>query len=112
MPRKLRNATPRRRRKSGQTGQLELPLPAPQERQSLALALDRLAKEDDDALLAAAVRRLREGKPSTPQPAFLARGWADSTPETIMAEVMVKVGRDWNDPEMEAHGLRMLRRLH
>jgi hypothetical protein len=64
-------------------------------------ASGRLTREDE-ALLAAAVRRLRAR----------ARQWLPPmlqlTPEALLGWSMVKTARAWNDPELEQAGLKLM----
>lgn len=77
-------------------------LSTPLERELLARALDHVAKEEDDALLAAAVRRLRRGTTQWLPPML------EFTPMGLLGQAAVKVGREWNDPALESAGLRLM----
>jgi hypothetical protein len=113
VPRKTRSATrkPRRHRTASSPGQLELfpceflrpPVRStPLERELLARAFDRIAKQEDDELLAAAVRRLR-GRTRQWLPPML-----EFTPMGLLGQAVVKVGQQWNDPALEYAGLRLM----
>src|SRR5262245_46553900 len=118
MPRKPRSTRkPRQRRKlSAPSGQLELPLPDPEMerlREGLANALPgwgvvrrvlgddtpRLGKEEDDALLAAALKRLRAHSVQWVPPML------EHTPISLLGWWAVVMARDWNDPDLERAGL-------
>src|SRR5262245_13690982 len=126
MPRKSRSTRkPRQRQKASvPSGELELPLPDPDvERVKAGLAktlpgwavvrqvlgddTPQLGNEEDDALLAAALKRLRARSTLWVPPLL------EVTPMALLGWCAILTARDWNDPELERAGLKLMGyRLH
>src|SRR5262245_44616435 len=62
----------------------------------------RLGNEEDDALLAAALKRLR-GRSIQWMPPML-----EFTPVSLLGWCAVLTARDWNDPDLERAGLQLM----
>jgi len=75
---------------------------APLERELLARAFERIAEEDGDELLAAAVKRLRARSMEWVPPML------EVTPKALLGRSMVRAARIRNDPCMERAGLKMM----